>query len=237
MKQKPTFTLITAITVLFSLCMLLLPLGASAQSDIINISDANFRACLVADFDTNKDGKISLSEAVAVKTISCHGKKISSMQGVEYFTELEKLWCYNNDLTSLDLSKNKALKGLACGNNNLTSLDVSNNKALTKLSCYSNDLTSLDVSNNKALTELLCFDNKITSLDVSNNEALTELRCATNNLQSLYLRNNRVLKKFDCQSNEKLANIYVWEGWNMAEGISSNDDGYKKDAHTKFIPY
>ena len=40
---------------------------------------------------------------------------------------LENLSCYNNRLTSLDVSKNTALEELGCSNNKLTELDVSNN--------------------------------------------------------------------------------------------------------------
>jgi len=42
-------------------------------------------------------------------------------------------WPDYNQLTSLDLSKNTALKILACARNKLTSLDVSKNTALTNL--------------------------------------------------------------------------------------------------------
>ena len=49
--------------------------------------------------------------------------------------------------------------GLYCYSNQLESLDVSGCTALTELSCYSNQLTSLDVSANTALTELYCENN------------------------------------------------------------------------------
>ena len=54
------------------------------------------------------------------------------------------------------ISNSTALTTLYCYDNQLTSLDVSNNTALTTLWCYYNQLTSLDVSNNTALTRLDC---------------------------------------------------------------------------------
>ena len=48
---------------------------------------------------------------------------------------------------------------LFCYSNQLTSLDVSNNTKLTWLSCYSNQLASLDVSHNTKLTTLYYEDN------------------------------------------------------------------------------
>jgi hypothetical protein len=50
---------------------------------------------------------------------------------------------------------------LYCSNNQLTSLDVSKNTDLTNLSCENNQLTALDVSKNTALTYLECRDNAI----------------------------------------------------------------------------
>jgi hypothetical protein len=50
------------------------------------------------------------------------------------------LFCYYNQLTSLDVSKNTALLDLQCYDNKLTSLDVSKNTALTCLGCNNNQI-------------------------------------------------------------------------------------------------
>lgn len=97
---------------------------------------------------------------------------------------LEWLRYDDNNLTSLDVSRNTALTELDCNYDNLTSLDVSKNTALEELYCSSNNLTSLDVSKNTALTELYCDGNNLTSLDVSKNTALTWLNCRDNKLTS-----------------------------------------------------
>ena len=86
-----------------------------------------------------------------------------------------------------------ALFSLYCYNNQLTTLDVSNNKALTFLSCYNNQLTTLDVSNNKALTYLFCGNNQLTTLDVSTTklnapEWRWPLSCNMESLKTLYLK-------------------------------------------------
>lgn len=44
------------------------------------------------------------------------------MTGIEYFTALITLHCYNNQLTYLDVSQNTALTSLICDDNQLTSL-------------------------------------------------------------------------------------------------------------------
>ncbi len=64
------------------------------------------------------------------------------MRGIEYFTKLTDLRCYNNQLNSLDISNNTELTDLDCDNNQLTSLDISNNTKLRYLYCSSNPGTS-----------------------------------------------------------------------------------------------
>ena len=84
---------------------------------------------------------------------------LTSLQGIEYFESLTVLSCYNNSLTSLEVSANTALTLLFCDNNQLTSLDINANTALTYLDCDSNQLTSLDISRNTTLTHLYCENN------------------------------------------------------------------------------
>ena len=76
---------------------------------------------------------------------------------------------------------------LDCYNNQLTSLDVSNNTALTVLECNNNQLTSLDVSRNPLLQSLYCNENQITSWEVSKNTVLRWLSCKGNQLSSVAL--------------------------------------------------
>ena len=69
--------------------------------------------------------------------IDCGYKNLTSLKGVEQFTNLERLNCQDNELTnslSAELSHNTALKELVChSNHNLTTLDLSANTALETL--------------------------------------------------------------------------------------------------------
>ena len=165
--------------------------SAGVAIDNNNFPDANFRT-VVENFDTNKDGSLSDTEIAAVEAINCYKKGITNLKGIEYFTSLKKLKCFNNQLTSLDVSKNTALTYLDCHSNQLTSLDVSKNTALTQLYCKNNQLTKLDVSKNTALTELNCSNNQLTKLDVSKNTTLFYLGCFNNQLTSLDISNTEI---------------------------------------------
>jgi hypothetical protein len=97
---------------------------------------------------------------------------------------LETIYCSNNKLNALDVTKNTALINLDCSHNLLTSL-LTNSAALINLFCNYNQLTSLDVSNNTSMKWFFCDHNKIITLDVSAVKALVELVCSSNQLSSL----------------------------------------------------
>ncbi len=116
----------------------------------VNIPDANFKAALLADTTINIDGdtEISCAEATAFTgTVNVSNKNIADLTGIEAFTNITGLWCFNNQLTSLDISNNTALGVFFCGSNLLTSLDVSANTNLFYLSCQNNNLSSLNIAN------------------------------------------------------------------------------------------
>ena len=181
---------------------------AEGETDVsineTNFPDANFRT-VVKEYDTDKDENLSRVEIEAVKEIKCYHKDIRSLTGIEYFTALQTLKCYSNQLTSLDISGNTALKSLDCAKNQLAALDVSQNTALESLDCADNQLTTLDVSRNTALESLDCAKNQLTTLDVSQNTALESLNCADNQVTSLDISQNTALEYLICASNKLTA--------------------------------
>jgi len=116
--------------------------------------------------------------------------------------KLKELYCSLNNLTTLDLSKNTKLTELYCSFNDLTSLDVSNNTKLRDLICYYNLLPELDLSKNTKLIGLYCYDNLLTTLDISKNSKLTFLDCSANSLTNLDVRRNTNLVTLDCSRNQ-----------------------------------
>ncbi|MCV2485799.1 T9SS type A sorting domain-containing protein [Flavobacterium sp. SH_e] len=174
------------------------------------IPDANFEQKLInLGIDTDGlNGKVLTSNISTVKFLDLTKSNISDLTGIQDFVSLTDLYCGQNSLTTLNISKNTALTTLDCNNNKITSLDVSNNIALLNLSCYSNQLTSLDVKANTALTKLDSGSNQYTSLDVSSNTALTFLGCNTSQLTTLDVSNNTALKLLDCREN-KLTSLDV----------------------------
>ena len=232
------------LTALLALCaaLCLLPALALAEGaadvaiDEANFPDANFRT-YVSTFDTDNDDCLTPAELAAVKSMRLIGKSIGDLKGIEHFTALTKLLCQNNQLTSLDVSKNTALEELDCGDNQLTSLDVSANTALKQLYCMNNPLTALDVSKNTSLTDLNCINTQRASLDVSANTALTSLLCGENQLTSLDVSKNTALTSLRCAKNQ-LASLDVSKNtaledldfrWNQLTSLDVSKNAALKD--------
>lgn len=126
---------------------------------------------------------------------------LNSIKGVEYFCNLEELYCDCNQLVSIDVSGLKSLRVLECYNNQLESIDVSGLKSLRELWCYNNPLTSLHLSGNTALETLFCHECSLSALDVSGCLSLVSLLCINNQLTELDIANCPKLKYITCYSN------------------------------------
>ena len=176
--------------------------------DAAHFPDANFQKYLSENVDTNKDGSLSAAERDAVTEINVQNARIKSLNGIQYFTQLVMLRCYNNQLTKLDVSKNIQLKYLGCYSNQLTELDVSKNIQLAVVVCWNNQLTKLDVSKNAKLMSLHCDNNQLKSLDVSKNAKLMSLHCDNNQLTKLDVSKNAQLEILYCDNNQ-LTNMDV----------------------------
>lgn len=193
----------------------LLPTAAFAAGYVeineTNFPDAKFRSFVKENLDKNKDNILDAGEIAAVKKIEANKMGIKSLEGVGFFTALETLKCWDNELTALDVSKNTELTRLYCRSNRLAALDVTQNKNLEELDCESDSLlsymklTKLDVSQNKALKKLNCYGVKMKELNVSGCTALERLDCGGNQLDALDVSQNTKLTFLDCASNQLTA--------------------------------
>ncbi len=123
--------------------------------------------------------------------------------------ELPNTDLIDNEITSIDLSKNDGLIELCVYGNPLTSLDVTNQKSLVYLDCAAcYELTELDIAENARLAYLDCHANKIGSLDLSNCSGLVELNAGNNELTEIDFGNNPELVSIKL-TNNKLTSLDV----------------------------
>lgn len=133
-----------------------------------------------------------------------------------------EIYCSDNLLSELDLSKCANVKSLSCSGNKLQRLDLSNCKSMTSLHCdnnllkeirlpengklshitaYKNRLKNIDLKQPIFLTSLWISENELEVLDCSGCVSLDYLNCYKNKLQSLNLTNCPMLTYIDCADN------------------------------------
>ena len=136
-----------------------------------------------------------------ITEFSCSDNELTAL-GVRDLTALQKLDCYNNQLTDLDTSGLTTLKELNCSKNQLKALNVKGCTALEELLCRNNQLTSLDASGLTTLKMLGCNGNQLASLNVSGCIALENLGCFRNRLTALNVQGLTSLEMLGCQGNQ-----------------------------------
>lgn len=211
----------------------------SIAIDDKNFPDFYFQTYVKKKFDTNKDGKLSDKERKAVTEIDV-GRPSEyrldweypapdTLEGIEFFPNLKRLFCAESYLGVLDVSKNikleelncrfnnleelnlkynKYLRILSCGNNNLKKIDVGKNAKLEKFYCNNNKLKQINLDKNKKLTALLVSYNKLQKLNIKGLSQLQILCCSKNKLKKLDLTHNKKLNTLECDTN-KLTKLNV----------------------------
>ena len=159
------------------------PNAKDVEINETNFPDENFRNSILSQ-SFGADGVLTPAEIAFYTRIHFDGKNIKDLKGIEFFTGISNLYCNDNQLTKLDLSKNKVLKTLDCSNNQLTSLDVSECKEVTTLDCSNNQLSRLDVSGCPKLGNLYCYKNHIRGIPMTE---LVESFQSTNVSKRMYV--------------------------------------------------
>ena len=160
--------------------------------------DAAFRAYVAANCDTDHDGWLTDAEREAVTVLYLGNKGIASLQGIQYFTELDYLECYRNNLSELDLSANTKLSYLCAFGNPLTELDLTANTALNMIEMSDTpSLTTLHVAGLPYLDYIDVSRCGLTELDVTGCP-LYYLECEYNPLTSLTLGEKPDLTYLEC---------------------------------------
>ena len=172
---------------------------ASAENGVAinatNFPDANFRK-VVSNYDRNSDGKLSDTELSSVTNISVAGQKLTSIKGIEYFTELTSLDCSYNYITELDASHNKKLTYLRADNNKISVPNVSTLTELEYVNFGGYTVETVDLSNCRKL-KWAALGANAKSIDLTHNTELETLTLGG------------TFSELDLSCNTKLKSIYI----------------------------
>jgi hypothetical protein len=148
-------------------------------------------------------GKATTNIALSLPSLErmeCFNIEISEIE-LSNIPALRSLDCRKNQLLKLELSNAPSLERLSCGHNKIVELKLSNVPVLTYLSCSANRLTKIDISSAPKLESLSCDQNELTELDLSRSHELNRLWCNENKLSTLDLSNNSELQTLGCGRN------------------------------------
>ena len=197
---------------------------------VVPINSRYFSNTAFRNYLMNRFGYVVLWQSTInnCTSMDVSGLGISSLDGINYFTELQTLYCNNNDLnylsnvslgklTYLDCRNNQLtqlgytcnrLEKLYCGNNQLTSISVSDMGNMKQLYCSDNYLKTINFKNT-GLTDLYCSNNKLTTLNdfSSVSSTLQYLYCENNSFTSLQVSSFSKLKDFRCSNNPSLQTL------------------------------
>lgn len=179
------------------------PLPSLPPEERAEIADPVFKMYLTEHFDTDGDSEISLSEALAVRTIAVCTKEIASLQGIEYFRNLDTLICagvepdfdvYAYDghpglLQSLDISVHSRLRYLRCDGNMIRTLVLPESSRMEVLICSRNMLSELDLALLPSLRFFQAWMNDFSSLDFTQCPWMESIEIGDNRITDIDVTN------------------------------------------------
>ncbi|NDV65903.1 hypothetical protein D0T60_11710 [Bacteroides sp. 224] len=138
------------------------------------------------NFDTNKDGMISKEEAAQAKEfyLLFWEQKASTIEGLQYFYNLESITINNNLILNFDARPFKNLKTLSLYSNSLNKIYLADSQVLEELSLSSRRKLVLDFHKNVALQKLSLNLPRVDQIDVSNHPHLKKLSLSKMSLQA-----------------------------------------------------
>ena len=232
-----------------------LTISQEGRTIVSSIKDAVLKQWLLDNADLDRDGVISAQEAAALTTLEIKGSanpmdpSIETLEGLEFFTNLETINLYQQGMVEADFSMMKNLRAVNVGYSkylfslNLTgctNLEVIEAGGCTKLSkilitdctglkniiAYASGLSSIDVSQATELESLTVYSTKIESLDLTNNERLRNLNAGCETLSEIRMPVKNSLASLSLSGASNLVSIDL-SGCTALRSLSLSSTGVR----------
>ena len=213
-----------------------LTITQEGRTIISSIKDAVLKQWILDNADLDRDGAISAQEAAALTTLEIKGSanpmdpSIETLEGLEFFTNLETINLYQQGMVEADFSMMKNLKAVNVGYSkylfslNLsgcTNLETIEAGGCTKLSkiiitdctglkniiAYASGLSAIDVSQATELESLTVYSTRIETLDLTNNEKLRNLTAGCETLYEVKLPSTSRLASLSLSGSTGLVSV------------------------------
>lgn len=175
--------------------------ASSVKIDSAHFPDKVFREYVKNHFDTNKNGILSAEEIKAATNIEIRESALTSVKGIEYFSELQQFTGHADNLKTVDLRKNKKLRVVSFTSSGIEEIKVEGLTALDQLTLDGNPITELNLKGLTALRRLDIIFCKITELDLTGLKNLKMVEASHGQLTSLKVRGLKKLETLYCHDN------------------------------------
>jgi Leucine-rich repeat (LRR) protein len=149
---------------------------------------------------------VGIQNLTALTFLNCSKNNLdnSDVDWINYLKNLKELWISNNPrITGFNGALNSKLEKIYCEECSLETLNVNGNTKLRNLLCSNNQLTTIEgLATLTELRSLVCDGNQFSTLDVRNSPFLTDLYCSKNNLTTLNLTQNQQLQRLQIYGNQ-----------------------------------
>lgn len=168
--------------------------------------DKALETYMLANYDDDYDGVISIAEADNVTTVNCANKGISDLTGLESCTNLVYLNCSNNNIKVVDCHTLAKLESLSCYGNPVEVLDLTNCAVLQSLflqnvstNAVSGTTISVNGYDQAASLKFSVANTPFKTLSIVNSSVLTDLNVLSNDN----------LEIFNGYGNTALTNLFL----------------------------
>lgn len=174
--------------------------------------------------------KFTLDIDTDVTSLYVAGNQLTSMDLTSIANSLKKLYCGNNELSTLNLNNFKNLSEVDAQGNRLTALKVYGPKSING---SNNQLASFAISQLTSLKQLFMADNQLKGIGTTQMTALEYLFVQRNDIKTLKLNKNPLLKVAALSDNElSTCNLSgaskleeLWAGGNQLEQLDITSCG------------
>lgn len=214
--------IIIAICCFFFVLFLSVKSQAVEQLNNLKLADRGLFDCVTQHAKKNNWQSVS-----DVDVLKCHGKKISSLDGLEALTKLTSLSLYNNKLQQADLRSFSELEYVNIAGNKLKSIKLAGLNKLHTLYLFKNKLKTIDFTGLTQLKKIRITNNQLESLDISRLVSLEKAYFFDNKLEELVVKGLPKLTFIELRQNPMPDEVY--DRYDAIDGITIVHDGNADD--------